>query len=337
MSRAPRHALTLALLLLAACSGDAEPVQQRAPAAVAPLVLQPSETADWASVSAEVATVDQAQALARIPGILASLSVEEGDYVQKGQAIGRITDSQLGYQSGAYGAKAAAAAAQATAARAEADRARFLFDNGVYAKARLEQAQATASAAQAQVQAARAQQRAVEAVAGQGLVLAPASGRVLAADVPAGSAVAPGMAIATITAGPVILRLDLPETLADSLRPGAAVLLDRGQRGRVTRIYPSVSAGQVRADAEVAGLDARLIGRRVAAQVQAGTRKALLVPAAYVTTRFGIDTVVLRAPDGTTATVPVQTAPSAEPGKVEVLSGVSAGDTLVRAAGEKSR
>jgi len=328
-------AAMLAIAPLAAC-GDSAPEQPENPAPAGPtLVLREADSARWTSVSAEVATVDQAQALARIPGILTTLSVKEGDYVKKGQAIGRIVDSQLGFQGSAYGAQAAAARAQAVAAKAELDRAKYLHDNGVYSQARLEQAQAAADAAQAQVDAARAQQQAVGAVAGQGVVLAPATGRVLAADVPAGSAVAPGMAIATITSGPVVLRLDLPESLADKVQPGSAVIAageDGELRGTVTRVYPSVAAGQVRADATIAVLDSKLIGRRVAARVESGTHKALLVPENYVTTRFGVDYVTLRARDGVATTVPVQTVPAGEKDMVEILSGVSAGDTLVAPA-----
>ena len=48
-------------------------------------------------------------------GILTTLTVREGDTVAKGQVIGRIVDSQLGFQAGAYGAQAAVAQAQARA------------------------------------------------------------------------------------------------------------------------------------------------------------------------------------------------------------------------------
>lgn len=302
------------------------------------LALKQVKIADWKDVSAQIATEDQAQVLARIPGILTALSVREGDLVRKGQVIGRIVDTQLGYQAGAYGAQAAAAQAQAVSARAEYDRVKFLYDNGVYAKARLDQAKAAADAADAMVSAARQQQSAVNAVAGQGAVVAPASGRVLFADIPPGSPVAPGMPIAVITAGATVLKLELPETLAASIRPGSRVVAQIGGEdeatGTVTRVYPAVVGGQVRADAALPGLDSTMIGRRVSARVEAGTRDALLVPTEFVTTSFGIDTVWVVGKDGNLASVPVRIAPSMESGKVEILSGVSAGDVLVERAGQ---
>ena len=333
-----RHALngiaTISLLLalpLAGCSsGEERAAAQKAPAGPQ-LVLTASDTAAWQDVAAEITTVDQAQVLARIPGILTTLSVREGDLVRRGQVIGRIVDSQLGYQSGAYGAQAAAAQAQAAQATAELERVRFLYQNGVYAKARLDQAEAAAAAAQAQIRAARAQQAAIGAVAGQGAVIAPADGRVLRADVPAGSPVAPGMPIAVITAGQTIVRLTMPESLADKVRPGAQVMAD-GRVGRVIKVYPAISAGQVMADVEMPGIDNSTIGRRVPAKVETGTRKALLVPASYVINRYGIDYVTVLAKDGSAAQVPVQIAPAAEAGKVELLSGVAAGERLIAPA-----
>lgn len=330
--RASILALALAALPLASCGSGGEETVAVQPAKGPRLLLAAVDTVQWQDVSAEIATVDQAQVLARIPGILTTLTVREGDMVSKGQVIGRIVDTQLGYQSGAFGAQAAAAQAQAAQARAELSRVKYLHQQGVYADARLEQAQAAASAAAAQVRAAQAQQAAVGAVAGQGAVVAPATGRVLRADVPAGSPVAPGLPIAVITAGPTVLRLEMPETLADTVHAGSRVtarLGDAAVTGSVIKLYPSITAGQVTADVAVAGIDNRLIGRRVAAQVETGTRKALLAPATFVTTRYGIDYVTLLGKDGSGAEVPVQTAPSAESGKVEILTGVKAGDTLV--------
>ncbi len=319
---------------LAGCGGETKaPAGASARYSGPTITVAPVPAPDWRAVSASVTSVQQAQVMARIPGVLVSISVKEGDRVAKGQVIGRIVDSQLGPQSGAYAAQAAAAEAQAANAQAELSRTRFLYENGVYARARLDQAQAGARAAEAQIRAARAQQAAVNAVAGQGAVVAPSSGRVLLAPIPAGSAVAPGMAIATITAGAVVLRLELPESLAATVQPGAGVLARIDEkaapvRGTVTKVYPAVNGGQVAADVTVAGIDDRLIGRRIAAQVEAGRRMALIVPRRAVTTRFGVDSVTLVNKDGSTATVPVQTAPVADAAQVEILSGVAAGDRL---------
>ena len=330
-----RKGLVLAVLLaggLSGCGGTKAPDAPAKAAAGPRLTVAMQDTTDWQAVAADVTTRDQAQVIARIPGLLSSLQVRAGDPVRKGQVIGRITDSQLGYQAGAYGAQAAAAGAQAEAARADLQRVLYLYQNGVYAKARLDQAQAAARVAGAQVRAAEAQKSAVNAVAGQGMVVAPSAGTVLHADVPAGSPVTPGMVIAVVTSGPVVLRLDMPEGLAARVMPGAKVAVDGvAGEGTVTRVYPAVQAGQVSADVTMPGLDSRLIGRRMAARVAAGSRRVILVPRSFVTTRFGLDSVTMIARDGSALQVPVQTAP-ADGGRVEILSGVNPGDVLAGGA-----
>lgn len=323
-----------AVLALSACGGEQPPERSAAslPAGET-LRLAPAAIADMKAVGAEIATRDQAEALARIPGTLASLSVRAGDRVTKGQRIGMIVDTRLGYETSAYGAQVAAARAQAAQANAELARIRDLYDHGVYAQARLDQAVAMARAADAQVAAARAQQGASASVAGQGAVLAPASGLVLRADILAGSVVAPGMSIATVTAGPPILRLMLPESVAGQVRPGARVRITDSdfpgaREGTVVQVYPAVNGGQVRVDATLPGLETSLVGRRVGASIAVGTRQALVVPRRFVTTRYGIDQVQVVTADRQLSMVPVQIAPTADPDRVEILSGVAAGDAL---------
>jgi len=324
-----------ALLTLSACgpSDTAEQPSARLPAGER-LTLIPTDIADMKAVGAEISTRDSAEALARIPGTLVSLTVREGDSVQKGQRIGMIVDSRIGYETSALGSQVAAAQAEADRAHAELARVRDLYENRVYAKARLDQAVAAARSADAQVAAARAQQSASASVAGQGAIVAPATGRVLRADIPAGSVVSPGMSVATITAGPPILRLDLPESLAGLVRPGAQVLVTSGdlpegsRRGQVAQVYPAVTGGRIRADVTVPGLTAELVGRRIGVSIEVGRRKALVVPRRFVSTRYGIDQAEVVTADRRLAAVPVQIAPTAEPDKVEILSGVAAGDTL---------
>jgi len=95
------------------------------------------------------------------------------------------------------------------------------------------------------------------------------------------------------------VRLEMPESLADKVHAGSRVttssLNDGKAIGTVIKLYPSIQAGQVSADVDMPGIDNRLIGRRVSAKVEVGTRKALLVPTSYVTNRFGIDYVSVLA------------------------------------------
>lgn len=321
-------------LLLGACGGGEASGPAARPATGERLTVRQVQVSQFKPLAAEVATRDQAEALVRIPGTLVQLGVRAGDHVTKGQRIGQVVDSRLGFETNAYAAQAAAASAQADAARAELSRIEYLTKQGVYAQARLDQARAGARSADAQVRAAQAQRSASAAGASQGAILAPASGRVLRADIPQGSVVAPGMSVATVTAGRPLLRLDVPESIARDLSKGGSVTIRddsdlNGRKGTIAQVYPAVAGGRVRADIDVAGLTTDLVGRRVSALVAIGSRPGIVVPRRFVSTRFGVDYVDLVAKDGTAGSVPVQTAATGDQNQVEILSGLAAGDVLV--------
>lgn len=331
-------ALPLALALTLAGCGVDEPAPSAAPGPPPGerLTLAVTPLAELKPLAAEIQTRDQAEALARIPGMLIELRVREGDSVTRGQPIGRIVDDRIGHETQAYAAQAAAAAAEAQRARQELGRVRYLYERGFYARARLDEATAAANAAEAQVRAAREQRSASAAGGAQGLIVAPSSGRVLRADVPAGSAVMAGTSVATITSGPPLLRIQVPQALAGRLRVGAAVIVQdeelRGRAGRVVQVYPAVAGGRITVDAEVPGLTDEQVGRRVAVLVDVGARPAMVVPRRFVRTRFGVDYVLLVSRQGEAAEVPVQTASTGEADRVELLSGVRAGDMLAAPA-----
>jgi hypothetical protein len=117
----------------------------------------------------------------------------------------------------------------------------------------------------------------------------PGHGRVLRADVPAGSPVAPGMVVAVVTSGPVVLRLDLPEALAAKVRPARKCASRAWRRGHVTRIYPAVQGGQVRPMSPWPG-STPPDRAAYAASLAAGTHRATRA-ARFVTTRYGLDYV----------------------------------------------
>lgn len=327
-----------AVLLLTACGERApeRPAAVQAPAA-GRLTVAYRTVADIKPVSATLTTRDMGEARSRISGVLVSLQVKEGDLVRQGQLIATVKDDRLALVTASYDAQVAAAAADAARAQGDLTRTRTLFNQGIYAQARMDQVEAMAKAANATLAAAKAQRAASAELGVQGAVLAPASGRVLVADVPVGSVVMAGQSVARVTAGPTVVRLELPEGQARSLKVGDEVQLSaedlRGvaATGRVSQVYPSVTAGQVIADVTAPGLPEDLVGQRVRVGVRIGERQALVVPRRYVTTRYGIDYVRLVGRDGAVSEVPVQTTATPTAGDVELLSGVRPGDVLVPA------
>ncbi|MCF8504963.1 MAG: efflux RND transporter periplasmic adaptor subunit [Caulobacter sp.] len=327
-----------AVLLLAACGESApeRPAAVQAPAA-GRLTVAYSTVADIKPVSATLTTRDMGEARSRISGVLVSLRVKEGDVVRQGQLIATVRDDRLALVTASYDAQVAAAAADAARAQGDLTRTRTLFNQGIYAQARMDQVEAMAKAANATLAAAKAQRAASAELGAQGAVLAPASGRVLVADVPVGSVVMAGQSVARVTAGPTVVRLELPEGQARTLKVGDEVQLSaedlRGvaTTGRVSQVYPSVTAGQVIADVTAPGLPEDLVGQRVRVGVTIGQRQALVIPRRYVSTRYGIDYVRLVGRDGTVSEVPVQTTATPTAGDAEILSGVRPGDVLVPA------
>lgn len=321
---------------LVACSPKPETRSSSDAPVRAVLTVAPSTVADLRPVAGEVTTRDLSEARARIGGTLTRLLVREGDAVRAGQVVALVQDDRIGLQTAAFDAAVAAAEAEAVRAEAELRRARTLYERGIYAAARLESSEAAAKAARGQADAARAQRRASAELADQGAILAPASGTVLSADVPAGSVVMPGQSVATITSGPVVVRVVLPESQARALRVGAAVTVapdgpaGAERTGTVAQVYPALDAGRVIADVEVPGLDGALIGRRVGARVPVGSRAALVIPRDLVATRFGVDFVRVVGANNRATDTPVQIAPGPDPRTVEVLSGLKAGDRLAR-------
>lgn len=327
-----------AVLMVSACGDKTPSPSPVAKATVAGrLILQSHLIDDLKPVPATLTTRDMADARARISGTLVSLDVKEGDLVRQGQVIARVKDDRLTLQTGAFDALAKAAAAEADRAQADLSRTRDLYSKGVYAKARLDQVEAQARSASANLAAALAQRSASAELGAQGAIMAPAAGRVLIADVPVGSVVMPGQSLAKITAGPMVVRIELPEGQAGSLKVGDTVRLApedlRGlaSQGLVTQVYPSVEAGQVTADLSAPDLPRDLVGKRVRAWVKVGTRQALIAPKSYVSTRYGIDYARLIRADGMASETPIQTTAGPTADTVEILSGLRAGDVLAPA------
>jgi RND family efflux transporter MFP subunit len=333
------HGMLAALLLLGACDRP-EPVAEAPPSQHSDeFVVQRAAAPDYKIVSAVLTSRDVGDARARIGGTLSRLLVREGDQVRRGQIVAIISDQRLALE--AQAGAAGVAAAEAAAERARADQGRFqvLFDRGFLSQARMDQVNAETRAADAQLRAARSQGGALSEANAQGRILAPADGQVTRAPIPQGAVVMPGEVVVAIATGARVLRLELPEAQAEFVREGQEIrILDAEEGGtartvRVRQVYPAIENGRVMADLDAQGLEGEFVGARVRVLIPAGEREAIVIPARYIETRYGVDYVRLVRAGGAVIDAPVQCGSAVPtettPDGVEILSGLEPGDIIV--------
>lgn len=305
-------------------------------------VVKIAAIADEKAVFATIETATVVPARARVGGTIAELKVRQGDHVDQGQLIALVGDPKLALQVHSYAAQEQAAQAQLANARADYERAQRLKKADAISQSAFDQARTAYNVAANNVQSMTAQRSVAEQQLQEGDVLAPTSGRVLTVPVTAGTVVMPGDPIATVAEQDFVLRILVPERHARFLRAGDPVRVDgadvglgNGPRfGTIRLVYPQIDNGRVMADAVLKGLTDYFVGERVRVWVSAGTRPAIVVPSAYLTTRFGIDYARVWKKQGEIIDVPVQRgAPhptQALPDGIEILSGLHTGDRLIR-------
>jgi multidrug efflux pump subunit AcrA (membrane-fusion protein) len=304
-------------------------------------VAAASAVADEKAVFATVETANVVPARARIGGTIAQLTVREGDRVEAGQVVATVGDAKLALQMKALDAQIAGLEAQSAKAQEDLTRAQSLFERGTTPRVRLDDARTAAEVASTALRSRIAERSVVEQQLSEGKVLAPTAGRVLRVPLTAGSVVLPGEVIATVAERDFVLRLRVPERHARFLKVGDPVRIDGAEIGRsgprfgkIALVYPQIEDGRVIADAVLEGLGDYFVSERIRVWISGGERTALVVPAGFISTRFGIDYVRVRAGEKGTIDVPVQRGrdlPRPDmPDGVEILSGISAGDRLVR-------
>lgn len=298
---------------------------------------------DQKAVFATVESVDVVSARARIGGTVTQLLVDEGSAVTAGQLIARVVDQKLALQAKSIDARIQSAVSQRDLAKTALARQEQLFSTGAVPKARLDESRSALEVAERALSAAQADRQVLEQTRTEGDVLAPSQGRILKVNVTEGSVVLPGEPVASMAAEAYILRLQLPERHAQFIRQGdevkvaerglAALTSGSGQllrTGRILQVYPEIKQGRVFADVEVDGLGDFFVGERIRVWVGTGARDTIVVPQAYLYKRYGV--TFAKLDDGHEVVVqpglPITT--TAQPGGIEVLSGLEAGDILVK-------
>ncbi|WP_442893494.1 efflux RND transporter periplasmic adaptor subunit [Bradyrhizobium sp.] len=277
----------------------------------------------------------------RIGGTVAAIAVKEGDHVDLGQVIATVGDDKLALQMKSLDAQIAGLEAQLAQAQTDLARADELFQKAIAPKTRLDEARTAVNVASNAMRARTAERSVIQQQLTEGNILAPAAGRVLKVPLTAGTVVMSGDPVALIAEQNFVMRLRVPERHARLMKAGDPVRIDGDdlgtsatRYGKISLVYPQIEDGRVVADAAVEGLGDYFVNERIRVWISAGERTAFVIPARFITTRFGVDYVRIRGAGNVDTDVPVQRgrpAPNKEiPDGIEILSGLHVSDRLVR-------
>lgn len=348
-SAAPRTALLLAAtagwLSLAACS---EPAKEPAPEVVdAPVtVVQSTSMPSFHSVAGSARAETTSTLSANVVGTVVRMRVAEGDRVRKGDVLVEIDArehranadrARAGREEVERAIESAAAnarLAEATFARYDALRQRGSASRQEYdeAKSRHDAARAELARAVARRGEARAASAQADVVLGYSSIRAPIDGVVTARFVDAGAQASPGVPLLSI-ANERATRVDasVPEHI--TVRAGdSAVVETGGQRlqARVVRVQPSLDPGARTALVQLALAQPLRAGTYVKVSIPSGARDAITVPTGAVVRRGQLTSVFVVDADRV-ARMRLITVGSTDATRTEVLSGISAGESIVSA------
>jgi HlyD family secretion protein len=343
------------------------------PAALLPAVsvvpAERREIVERAVVTGTLVPRDEILVAPEIEGLrIVALLVEEGDRVERGAVLARLSLEMIETQEAANlaaTAKAEAAIVQArsqivqaqavqTEARQALERAQALVKTGnatavtleqrvsaaQAAAGRLDAAKAGLALAEADLAAARAQAREIGLRRARTEIRAPEAGIVSRRTARVGAtATAVGEPLFRLIArGEIELEGEVPEFALPQLKPGAPARLEwedgRVTQGAVRRVYPEVDRAtrlgrvRIRLDAD----PALHIGAFARGRVEVARREGVAVPLAAVLYAADGSASVLAVSDGRVSARNVETGLSAE-GFTELRTGLAAGEAVVARAG----
>lgn len=302
-------------------------------------VVSAQEIASGPALSGTLAAEREARVNAEAAGVVSAVFAEKGQAVRAGQVLARIDDAAL--QSQVLSAQSAVRSAEQAVelAARNVERNQTLEAAGAVATRDLEAARSQLAAAQAQLAGARAQLANAQKQVQKTTVTAPISGIVSDRPVSAGSVVNMGMPMFVIV-DPGSMRLEgsVPASDLGAVRIGAPVRFTvtgyPGQTftGTVARINPAADpvTRQVPVIVSIPNAQGALVsGLFAEGRVQNETRQGLMVPATAVDER-GVQPAVVRVTNGKAERVAVTLGVrDPETDRVEVVSGLNAGDTLL--------
>lgn len=353
-------AVLLASLLAVACGGSEKPADPAAAGAAAASDGQPAATAapkpvmtvttakpETASLvlqlqaNGNIAAWQEASVGAEVPGLrLATVNVNVGDVVKKGQVLATFARETTEAESLQGRAALMQAEAAAASAKADADRARSIENTGALSQSQIAQYLTQEKVTRAQHEAAKAAYAATQVRLGNTQVRAPDDGVISARSATVGAVAGAGQELFRL------VRQSRMEWRAE-VTPAEVGRVKVGQKVEVTAASGLQVAGTVRAIAPTADPQTRNVlvfadlpkhpelkaGTFARGQFQIGASQALTVPAPSIVVRDGHTYVFVIGADSKAAQRKVETGRRAGE-RVEILAGLKAEEAVaVQGAG----
>lgn len=339
-----------ALVSLSACKGGSAADADAAAAETATVgteniaVVVSGVLQNGPTVSGNLMPERDAMIRAQVGGSVLQTYADQGQAVRAGQTLARIEAGGLQdvYLSARAGVTAASNSADV--ANRELARSEKLLAAGAIAQRDIEQARRVSISANAALADARARLATAQKQVGNTNVTSPMSGIVSERPISAGDVVQPGAAMFTVV-DPSSMRLEgsVPAEALKQVKIGAPVTFTvngypgRTFTGRVTRVNPTADPAtrQVRVFISIPNAEGRLVGGLFAnGRLAAESKTGLVAPVNAVDSRSNVP-AVFRIKGGKVERVPVQLGLKDEGSeKVEIVSGVQAGDTLLLGAAQ---
>lgn len=359
-----RYSIILAIVILTvvgltACTSEKKPASSSAEVVrdVQVLTISQSTVPDALESVGTLHAAEMAQLSSQMMGNVVAVNVREGDRVRRGQVLAIIDDAQPRAvleraQAGVNAADHDAAAAEADYVFAEATMKRYqiLFDKKSVSPQEMDEVKARFQGASAKREMARSGQAQSKAALAQARtafnytrIVAPFDGVVTERKVDPGALAAPGMPLLTVEgSGRFRLEANVDESGLRYVKMGQAVPVafdgvgDQSFNGTVVQIAPAADPGtrsfvvKIELPADPA-LRSGLFGR---ARFAKGERQSLIIPRSSLITRGQLQAVYVIGTDGTVS-IRYVTIGGASGDKVEALSGITSGDRIVAAPGER--
>lgn len=323
----------VASLILAACGEEAAsaPVV-RTPMHGTPVAVLDTVVTDAFIANGSAEPMRAATLSTRLLGTVNSVGAQEGDRVAAGQLLVRLDARDLEARRAQLDAGAAAADAGQREARAHLVRIRALYADSAATRSQLDQAEAALARAEAAVASAGGLTSELAATASYATVRAPFASVVTHRFVDPGAFASPGAPLMTVEDAST-LRI-VVHAAADAIRGvrrGATLAATIGDTAITTTVEGVVASGPnlYAVNALVRNADGRFLsGSPASIALPQGRRRALLIPGSAVT--YQGDLTGVRTAKGDLRWV---TLGATFGDFVEVLSGVTSGDSVLVATG----